>query len=148
MRHKIFFLIILISTSFRTEFTAQDDDDCESIEDAIKDPSIKKVAMNSNYCDTLFTAFPMDVLSLIQLEVLYLTDHSIPEIPREIAQLKNLKSLSLAGNDITSLPEEIYQMKSLKELILYDNPFSPGELTKIKKRFKKELPRMILLIPE
>ena len=147
MRIRLFFILGLLCC-FALNIKAQDNDNCESIEDAKEDSSIKKVAMNSMYCDTIFTTFPDDALSLTQLEVLYLTDHSIPEIPGEIIQLKNLKSLSLAGNDLTKLPEEIYQMKSLKEIILFDNPFSPEELEKIRKRFKKELPRTVLLLPE
>ncbi len=58
------------------------------------------------------------ICQLTSLEVLYLDDVELEELPPEIGNLVNLKELNAANNHFVRLPDEIANLKNLKELYL------------------------------
>lgn len=64
--------------------------------------------------------FPLEILSLKNLERLDISRNYIKELPIEISQLKRLHYLNVAQNLLSSLPAEISSMV-LDTLILWDN---------------------------
>lgn len=120
---------------------------CVSFEDALKDP--KKVAslkINSHVNKVKLDEIPLEIGQLVNLKVLYLSDHDISSIPTEIKNLTKLKVVSFAGCNLTSIPEEMYQLKKLREVILLNNEFSEEDAKMIYERFKKELPKTRVMI--
>ncbi|KAI4898147.1 hypothetical protein NFI96_023059, partial [Prochilodus magdalenae] len=71
-----------------------------------------------------FSAFPVEVCELAQLEVLKLRDNPIEEIPAEIKKLLNLKTLVLSFCKITTLPSQLYHLPSLQHLDVSHNLIS------------------------
>lgn len=117
--------------------------ECESFEEAMKAPEkVKELKINGIFDGGRLDSIPPGLEKLINLELLYLTDHNLKDIPREIGELKHLKHLSLAANKLTKLPEEIFQLKQLETFIVWDNDFSQDYIIHIEKRFWKELPNV------
>lgn len=63
-----------------------------------------------------------DVCILHDLEVLYLNDLGLRELPESIGELKQLRELHLWGNELTSLPDSIGQLENLRVIHLSGNP--------------------------
>jgi Leucine-rich repeat (LRR) protein len=119
---------------------------CESFVEALKDPSkVTSIQMNGTTVDASFDEVP-DLAIFTNLEILYLTDLALVEIPEEIGKLKNLKELSFAGNELEEVPEELFRLKQLKELILFSNSFTDEYKAELQKRVKKDLPNTKLMI--
>lgn len=65
--------------------------------------------------------FPMEILSLPNLQVLNLSHNRIDSLPPEIKYLKKLQILNLHDNRLKALPYEIGELKALKRLYLSRN---------------------------
>lgn len=78
-------------------------------------------------------SFPLQLLSLTQLNNLYLRWNQITEVPSSIWNLVNLLSLDLWENQITSLPIEIWNLVNLNYLRLWYNQLSdlPSEMSNL-----------------
>lgn len=72
------------------------------------------------------TSFPLEILNLYKLEVLYLTNSSIEgTIPNEIKNLVSLQRLELSDNFLMGvIPDGITKLANLQILELYDNQIS------------------------
>ncbi len=115
--------------------------DCNSMVEALKKPEdVKTLKINSAIQGITLDSIPVAIGKLINLEILYLSDHPFTTIPKEIGNLTNLKELSFAGCKLKSLPAEIFQLKNLKELILVNNAFTEKYKQEISERFLQEMP--------
>ena len=140
-----YFTIILISL-FTLNLTAQCKK-CTSISEAAKEPlKVVSLQVNPYLGGEPLHKFPMQVLEMKNLKILYLTDQNIREVPEGLGKLQNLDELSISGCPITEIPDDIFELKDLKEMVLYDTKFSEKYKKEIIKRFKKELPKTKLLI--
>jgi len=72
-----------------------------------------------------YTAIPVEIFQMKNLETLDLALNEIKNIPDDIGKLKKLKYLSLSYNLLTDIPEGIGELKNLEILFFLDN-----ELTK------------------
>jgi Leucine-rich repeat (LRR) protein len=114
---------------------------CQSIKEALVKPEmVKSLQINAWRNHIVLDSFPLEIIQLNNLEILYLSDHNFKTIPKEIGSFRALKELSFAGCKLESLPEEIFMLKNLQELLLGDNAFSEEYINKIKSRFKELLP--------
>ena len=139
-------LILAVLSLFSLQMMAQCQD-CTSLEEALKDPAqVKSLKINPWQHEITLDVIPPEIGELINIEILFLSDHNFSEVPAEIGKLSNLKELSFAGCQLESLPKEIYQLTNLKEVILLNNNFSNDTKKAIKERFKEELPKTHLLI--
>jgi Leucine-rich repeat (LRR) protein len=121
--------------------------DCNSFEEALKNPEqVKTLKINSLMQDITLDSVPVTIGRLVNVEILYLSDHNFSTVPKEIGNLTKLKELSFSGSKLTSLPDEIFQLKNLNELLLLNNSFTDEYKATLKERFKKELPATMLLI--
>lgn len=121
--------------------------DCRQLEEALKEPEkVKTLKFNAGREGVYIEDLSDDIGLLVNAEIIYLSDHPFTSVPSSIAKLKKLKELSFAGCELTKLPEEIFTMAHLKELILLNNDFSEEYKTEIKARFKKEMPKTMVLI--
>lgn len=77
-------------------------------------------------------SLPLELMTLPNLEELWLWNNELKSIPSEICQLQKLRCLSLSDNQLTCLPPSIQQMQNLESLFLGKNPISETEQTKIK----------------
>lgn len=121
--------------------------ECTSFDEALKDPEkVESLMINSWQHNVTLDSIPVSIAELVNIEVVYLSDHNISEIPTSIGKLKKLKELSFAGCQLKELPEEIYGLKNLRELILLNNQFSDEYIAEVKKRVKAEMPKTKVLI--
>ena len=121
--------------------------DCTSIQEALKNPEmVKTLKINSWIHDTKLNSIPKSIDKLINVELIYLTDHDITKLPRSINKLSKLKELSLAGCKLESLPEEVFELKNLSLLILLYNKFSNESIITLQKKVKDKMPQTKLLI--
>jgi Leucine-rich repeat (LRR) protein len=65
--------------------------------------------------------FPMEILTLPNLQVLNLSHNRIDSLPPEIKYLKKLQVLNLHDNRLKAIPYEMGDLKSLKQLYLSRN---------------------------
>jgi len=143
MKHTI---LIIINCFLIFQLQAQCED-CVSFEDAFKDPKkVVSLKINSHINKVKIEEIPLEIGQLVNLKVLYLSDHEISSIPVEIKNLTKLKVVSFAGCNLTSIPKEMYQLKKLREVILLNNDFSEEDAKMIYNRFKKELPKTRVMI--
>jgi Leucine-rich repeat (LRR) protein len=114
---------------------------CTSLKEALKNPAqVKSLIINGQMSGHVWDSVPASIGLLINIEILYLTDHNISKLPDEIGKLKKLKELSFGGCKLSEIPESVFTLKNLKELILYNNSFSEKYLAELKARVKKEMP--------
>ncbi|CAH8847844.1 unnamed protein product [Trichobilharzia szidati] len=83
------------------------------------------------------TELPIEINTLIALEVLRLNYNQLTCLPDEITQLSKLRILDLESNLLESLPDDLSGLTSLQELNVLCNrlktfPASIGRLTKLK----------------
>ncbi len=115
--------------------------ECSSFGDALVQPElVTSLIMNPNLNTRNLKSIPSSIGELVNLEILYLTEHTLSKVPKEIGNLKKLKELSLAGCQLKELPDEIFTLQNLDELLLFDNQFSKKYLKLLKKKFKKTMP--------
>jgi len=81
---------------------------------------------------------PKEICQLVNLQLFYLHNNEITEIPKEIYQLVNLQWLYLHNNEITEIPKEICQLVNLRELDLSNNqineiPLEIGQLVNLQR---------------
>ena len=71
-----------------------------------------------------------DVCNLHTLEVLYLNDLGLTELPESIGNMKQLRELHLWGNELKTLPDSVRKLKNLRLINISGNDFStiPKEL--------------------
>ncbi|MFK7904216.1 MAG: leucine-rich repeat domain-containing protein [Chitinophagales bacterium] len=120
---------------------------CSSFSDALVQPElVTSLIMNPNLNTPNLESIPSSIGELVNLEILYLTEHTLNEVPKEIGNLKKLKELSLAGCQLEALPDEIFTLQNLDELLLFDNQFSKKYLKKLKKSFKKAMPKTTVFL--
>lgn len=120
---------------------------CNSLDEALKKPeNVKSLKINAYQNEITLDSLTASIGKLINVEIIYLTDHNITSIPKEIGDLKKLKELSFSGCHLTEIPDEIFLLKNLKELILLDNEFTEEYIQKFKTQFSKELPGAKLMI--
>lgn len=90
---------------------------CYGIEEALqKKDSVTNLILRKQKLQK----FPLEILSLKNLERLDISRNYIKELPIEISQLKRLHYLNVAQNLLSSLPAEMSSMV-LDTLILWDN---------------------------
>lgn len=90
---------------------------CYGIEEALqKKDSVTNLILRKQKLQK----FPLEILSLKNLERLDISRNYIKELPIEISQLKRLHYLNVAQNFLSSLPAEMSSMV-LDTLILWDN---------------------------
>jgi Leucine-rich repeat (LRR) protein len=70
------------------------------------------------------TEIPLEVFTLINLQILNLRNNKISIIPKEIKYLTNLQILNLTSNKILIIPEEIKYLTNLQVLFLSNNKIS------------------------
>lgn len=70
------------------------------------------------------TFVPDEILELVELQNLILSNNKIELMPDGIASLKNLQTLDLSNNRLTDLPDTLTQLNYLEELYLGDNLFT------------------------
>ncbi|MEO1434437.1 MAG: hypothetical protein AAFV80_02820 [Bacteroidota bacterium] len=121
---------------------------CDDLEAAMVDPTqVKELSINGGMSGTILEEFPMEILQMENLEILYLSDHNMESIPPELTQLTQLKELSFAGNQLKNLPKGVFELPNLQELILFDNPLTPSTLKQLTKA-KKAYPNLMILYDE
>lgn len=142
-----YLLIALLNIVFVFQIQAQCSD-CNSLEEALKDPrKVKELKMNGTRIDAVaLDEIPAAIGEMVNLKILYLSDFNFTSVPPEIKHLKKVKEISFAGCKLTSLPDEIYELKKLREIILFGNEFSEETIQNIKNRFKKESPKVRVMI--
>jgi Leucine-rich repeat (LRR) protein len=64
---------------------------------------------------------PTTIGDLSCLEILYVYNNELTELPAEIAKLRNLHTLCAQHNNISTLPPQIFTLTSMKTLYLHDN---------------------------
>ena len=83
-----------------------------------------------------FTALPLELFQLINLQYLNLSCNQLSSLPPEIGNLSNLTELNLCYNQLSSLPLEIGNLNNLTKLSLWYNeisslPLEIGNLTNL-----------------
>ncbi|XP_022797976.1 probable serine/threonine-protein kinase pats1 [Stylophora pistillata] len=85
---------------------------------------------------------PVAVMELIELEELYLTNNKLKTIPENIRKLINLTRLDLYGNQLSIFPASLSQLKKLKWLDISWNEWlttdAIGEMEELEILFLKE----------
>lgn len=136
------FLAFFLTLCVGTITTSAQCSKCNSLEEALKKPKkVTSLISNAYVHGTMLESIPPTVGELVNVQVLYLSDHDFTTIPEEIGNLKKLRQLSFAGCPLTSLPEEVFSLKNLREIILLDNNFSEEYKKVLRERFEKELPK-------
>lgn len=89
------------------------------IPDEIGDLSglINKLYLNDNY----MTDLPISLAEL-PVEVMYLQNNNLLEVPAQFGKLEHLKEIYLSNNQLTTLPVELADIDSLKKIDVRDNP--------------------------
>lgn len=141
MKSFIFSLILLFSSSIYAQCV-----DCNSLEEALKDPTKVKTLKVNGYMHESMEEIPPSIGELVNLEILYLTDQEFTAIPVEIGQLKNLKEISFSGTQITAVPEEIFGLTNLKEVLLMNTAMEDEYKKELKALFKEKLPKTMTMI--
>ncbi|MDW3646671.1 MAG: hypothetical protein R8P61_06405 [Bacteroidia bacterium] len=141
MKSFIFSLILLFSSSLYAQCV-----DCNSLEEALKEPAKVKTLKINAYMHESLEEVPPSIGELVNLEILYLTDHEFTTIPSEIGQLKNLKEISFSGSPITAVPEEIFGLTKLKEVLLMNTAMDDAYKKELKALFKEKLPKTMTMI--
>ncbi len=74
-----------------------------------------------------------EIFELTNLQLLWLSNNQIKEIPKEIGKLTNLQNLYLSNNQIKILPKEIGELTNLQVLYLSNNQIKilPKEIGKL-----------------
>lgn len=75
----------------------------------------------------LYVEIPVDVedVGVLQnLEVLYLNDLALTELPESIGDLMQLRELHLWGNELSVLPDSIHQLHNLRVINISSNAFT------------------------
>jgi Leucine-rich repeat (LRR) protein len=102
-----------------------------SIEEAAANP--EKVLFLDLGLQKLRT-FPKEILTLKNVQHLYLSANYWASIPEEIGNLQQLKVLDLSSNYyLKKLPDSLVKCVALEELIIKDNKLNPGEVARIRK---------------
>ena len=65
--------------------------------------------------------FPMEILTLKNLKVLFLYNNNIKRLPDEIDKLDQLEFLNAMENELDNLPASIQNIKTLKKLYVAKN---------------------------
>ncbi len=102
-----------------------------NLDDALKNPlKVYKLYLAGKK----LTHFPLQILTLKNLQTLDLNHNKLKTIPKEISQLKNLQRISLEKNKIKWIPKEIGQLNHLQELVLSQNKLRrlPKEISQLK----------------
>jgi Leucine-rich repeat (LRR) protein len=73
--------------------------------------------------DTNITHLPNEIIKLVRLKTLKLSNTGLMFLPNAIGNLKSLISLYLPKNNLKYLPMTIRNLRSLQELILSNNPY-------------------------
>ncbi len=90
-----------------------------------------------NLANKDLTAFPVDILKLLNLKNLYLGHNKLSKIPVEVSKLTKLISLNLDSNEFTKFPIEVSGLTNLETLKIGRNQLTEitpeiGKLTKLK----------------
>ena len=141
MKSIIFTLILLCTSSIYAQCV-----DCNSLEEALKEPTKVKTLKINGFMHEALEEVPASIGELVNLEILYLTDHEFTTIPKEIGQLKALKEISLSGTQITELPEEFFGLSNLKEVLLMNTAMEEEYKSELKAKFKEKLPKTMTMI--
>ena len=142
MRGLFFFALLIASINCKSQCT-----ECTSLNEAFKNPNkVISLQFNGFQSGIRLDSLPSTVGLLINVEILFISDHNIKIIPKEIGNLKKLKELSFAGCQLEYLPEEIFTLTNLKELVLFDNQFSDETKKALKVKFKDFLPKTRILM--
>ncbi len=67
------------------------------------------------------TEFPKGIFELDSLEVLYITNHGLKQIPIELLKLKEIRVLNLKSGSLEEFPDFLSELKHLERLVLADN---------------------------
>ncbi|XP_030177314.1 leucine-rich repeat-containing protein 63 [Lynx canadensis] len=100
-------------------------------------PDLTPLASQLIYLNLSFNEisyFPTEIFCLKNLQLLFLRNNPIKEIPSEIQQLKFLRVFSIAFNLITTLPPGLFSLAHLEELdISYNSVASiPNKIQKLR----------------
>jgi hypothetical protein len=138
--------ILLVVFSFTHFIASGQCTECESLEEALKDPErVKSLIVNPFLGGAEMDTLLPEIGQLKNLETLFLTDQSFTSIPPEIGQLKKLKEISFSGAPISELPEEFFEIESPKEIILFSTEMSEEYLQEFKKRAKAQWPKVKIM---
>jgi Leucine-rich repeat (LRR) protein len=96
------------------------------------DPSLIPNLQVLYLADNALTELPPTVGSLARLTYLNLDRNQLKTLPAEIGSLQALSFLRLNNNKLESVPESIGQLKNLKRLYLKGNALSDAEKQKIR----------------
>jgi len=92
----------------------------------------KTLTLNFGYFNDPFKIdeFPLEILELVDLESLDLSNNHILKIPDEISRLHNLVELNVSSNRLTELPEAMARLAKLRSLAASGNELKeiPGWL--------------------
>ncbi|GAB5556882.1 MAG: hypothetical protein SchgKO_10950 [Schleiferiaceae bacterium] len=139
--------ILLVVFTFAHTFASGQCTECESLEEALKDPQrVKSLIVNPFLGGAEMDTILPDIGQLKNLETLFLTDQSFTTIPPEIGQLKNLKEISFSGSPISELPEEFFEIKSPAEIILFNTAMTDEYQEAFKKKALERWPDVKVLI--
>lgn len=124
----ILFLPLLINLA-SAQTLAKKESQTKMISDITKDVLSEEIM---DYNGKGITLFPAEILRMVDLKQLDLSNNRISEVPAEIKNLKSLMILNLSGNKFYELPEELSRLKFLKEIYL-DREIWQYRLSEIKK---------------
>ncbi|XP_042775886.1 leucine-rich repeat-containing protein 63 [Panthera leo] len=100
-------------------------------------PDLTPLASQLIYLNLSFNEisyFPTEIFCLKNLQLLFLRNNPIKEIPSEIQQLKFLRVFSIAFNLITTLPPGLFSLAHLEELDISYNSIAsiPNKIQKLR----------------
>jgi Leucine-rich repeat (LRR) protein len=121
-------------------------EECNSFEEALKNPLGVKKLMINGWMHTKLDSIPEAIGLLSNVEAVYLSDHEFTTVPAVIGKLINVQEISFAGCKLKKIPEELFQLRNLREVVLLNNAFSEKYKKELKALFKERLPQVKLLI--
>ena len=87
------------------------------------------------------TAIPSEVFDFVWLEILYLNNNQLSELPDSISRLQNLSELYLSNNQLSELPNSITRLQNLSTFYLAANQLSelPDSISRLQNLSKLDL---------
>ncbi|NHM01353.1 hypothetical protein [Flavobacterium difficile] len=121
---------------------------CASITEASKEPEKVNYLILNEYANpnVVLTSFPKEIETYKNLEILYVINQKIKEIPEFIGNFSKLYEINFSGNQLEKLPNTLFELKNLKKITLRNNNFSSEYLIELKKKFSNKLPNTTVIL--